>query len=190
LLSYAAALRPSSVSELSAVSAGCGTRSAFDADFFGAAFFAAGFLTGSATACGPDSSPAGLHPAYPERAIDFIEREHLPGQILNTSLGAYLYWTAGRPVYSDSRSIPFVPQILRLSGLMRSSPSAWQREAERYNVTTLLVPLGERFRLREFCNNDVWAPVYLDEVSAIFIRRRAETEGLIKRLQIDCGILA
>jgi tetratricopeptide (TPR) repeat protein len=40
--------------------------------------------------------------------------------------------------------------------------------------------------LRRFCDAENWRPVYLDEASAVFLRRRPETESIIQRLQINC----
>jgi tetratricopeptide (TPR) repeat protein len=67
----------------------------------------------------------------------------------------------------------------------------WQREAERYNIHTIILPLA-RFQtwgaaLRPFCRSADWRPVYLDEISAVFVRRTPETEDLIRRLQVDCS---
>lgn len=40
--------------------------------------------------------------------------------------------------------------------------------------------------LREFCASTNWRPVYLDEVSVVFVRRQPETEDLIRRFEVDC----
>jgi hypothetical protein len=71
--------------------------------------------------------------------------------------------------------------------------SEWQREAEHYNINTSFVPLG-RYNglhlfpvLRRFCASDLGPPVYLDEVAAVFVRRRPENEDLIARLGIQCA---
>jgi hypothetical protein len=41
--------------------------------------------------------------------------------------------------------------------------------------------------LRQSCASAAWRPVYLDEVSAVFVRVRPENEGVIARLQIQCA---
>jgi len=85
--------------------------------------------------------------------------------------------------------------MLRSGWLKASAPDTpqWKQEVERYNINVLLIPIG-RFGalqffpvLKHFCESDLWRPVYLDEVSVVFIRRRPETEALIRRLQVNCS---
>ncbi len=140
----------------------------------------------------------GLSWWYPERAVDFLQREKLPANIFNTyTLGGYLTWRlfpAYRD-YIDGRAIPFGSQLFfRAYELSVDPPDSpvWQQEAETRGINTIIVPLG-RYQgmtlfpqLGAFCRGPSWRPVYLDEVSAIFVRRTPETAALIDRLQIDC----
>ena len=136
---------------------------------------------------------------FPEGAAAFIERENIPGQIFNSySEGGFFTWRLGTKYrdYIDGRGSPFgmdlVERNVRLMGSLPDSPD-WQQEAERYDINAIIVPLGryqalEQFPfLPEFCASASWQPVYLDETSAVFVRRRPETESLIQRLKIDCG---
>lgn len=140
---------------------------------------------------------AGLCWWFPERAAAFIEREKIPGEIFNAySQGGYLLWRLGpqRRDYIDGRAIPFGPgAFLHQAQLLDSPPDsgAWQAEAERYNINIILLPLN-RFQseltyLRNFCNSVNWKPVYLDEISGVFVRRVPETEELIRRSGMDCS---
>jgi hypothetical protein len=94
--------------------------------------------------------------------------------------------------YSDARTIPFGPAVLEQLGWLAALPpeaTAWQRVTERHDINAVLAvrgPLG--FRLPEFCASSRWIPVYLDEVSAVFVRRRPENEEL-NRLRIDCNTI-
>ena len=141
----------------------------------------------------------GLSWWFPERAATFLERENIPAQIFNTyNEGGYFTWRLGSKYldYVDGRAIPFGPELVeRNSKLLATSPESpeWQREAEHYNINAILVPLG-RYNglhlfpvLRQFCGSEDWPPVYLDEVSAVFVRRRPENEDLIARLRIQCA---
>jgi tetratricopeptide (TPR) repeat protein len=63
---------------------------------------------------------------------------------------------------------------------------AWQQAADHYGINALLVS-GDWEQLRSSCTSDAWPPVYIDENSAIFVRRTPAAEGLIERLKIDCA---
>ncbi len=141
----------------------------------------------------------GLSWWFPQRAAAFVEDEHISGKIFNSyNEGGYLVWRLGPEYldYIDGRAIPFGPQLFeRNAQLMTTPPDSreWQQEVDHFGINTILVPLG-RYNglnlfpvLREFCANAAWTPVYLDEVSAIFVRQTLKNEGLIKRFQVDCA---
>lgn len=146
-----------------------------------------------------ESFGTGLSWWFPERAASFIEQQQLPGRLFNSAEeGGYLSFRLGPKFvdYVDSRDIPFGTDLLIRSSRLRALPPdspTWKDEGDRYDINVIVLPIG-RFQalqffpmLKEFCNSDLWRPVYLDEVSVIFLRRRPETEGLIQRLQIDCA---
>jgi tetratricopeptide (TPR) repeat protein len=136
---------------------------------------------------------------FPQGGAEFIERENLPGQIFNTyNEGGYFTWKLGAQHrdYIDGRAIPFGPTVLQhenqLLGASLDSPQ-WQQEADRYDINTILFPLGNEIpfaRLKDLCNSRDWRPVYLDEVSMVFVRRKPETEDLIRRLEVNCATAA
>ncbi len=140
---------------------------------------------------------AGLSWWYPERALTFIERERLPGNLFNGWVtGGYLIWRLPQyPDFIDSRGQPFDGEVNATdSELAQQGPdsAAWQEAASKWGISTIIVPVGridgyEYFpKLREFCESQSWRPVYMDEVSAVFLRRRPETQALVDRLRIDC----
>jgi hypothetical protein len=56
----------------------------------------------------------GLSWWYPERAVEFLQREKLPGNVFNGySLGGFLTWRLFPEYrdYIDSRALPFGPQL-------------------------------------------------------------------------------
>ncbi len=141
---------------------------------------------------------AGLGSWFPQQAAEFIEREQLSGEIFNTyAEGGYLDWKLGpqRRVYIDGRAIPFgLPLLERHDELLKSSPDSdiWEQEVRRYNINTVILPLARNdgiqlVRLQDFCSSKRWRPVYLDETSAVFVRRSPQTEGLIQRFPVDCA---
>ncbi len=135
---------------------------------------------------------------FPERAFQFVEREKLPANIFNSySLGGYQTWRLFPEYrdYIDSRAVPFGSELFfqayELSVEPPESP-AWQQEADARNINTIVVPLARYDgialfpKLRAFCASQAWRPVYMDEVSAVFLRRTPQTAALVDRLQIDC----
>ncbi len=141
---------------------------------------------------------AGLGWWFPERAADFIERENLPGEIFNTyDEGSYLTWKLGpkRRDYIDGRDTLFsVSRMHKAGQLLQLSPDSetWQQEADRYNINTIILPLArfdgvQLLQLKGFCDSRSWRPVYLDEISAVFVRRTPQTEALIQRFPVDCA---
>ncbi len=160
-----------------------------------------GMVTDTAYRSGSNlvSFGTGLSWWFPQKAADFVERENLPGNIFSTgSEGAFMAWRLGPRYkdYIDGRAIPFGTELMLRSGRLKASEPdsvGWQKEAARYNINVILVPIGRYGALqffpvlRQFCDNPVWQPVYLDEVSAVFLRRTPETKPLISRLQIDCA---
>jgi tetratricopeptide (TPR) repeat protein len=142
----------------------------------------------------------GLSWWFPERAAAFIERENIPGRIFNSyNEGGYFAWRLGSKYrdYVDGRAIPFGPRLVeRNRELMATPPDSpeWLHEAEQYGINAMLIPLGRYSGLRlfpvlpQFCASKAWRPVYLDEVSAVFVRVTAENEDLIARLQIQCAV--
>ncbi len=133
----------------------------------------------------------------PHRAVEFVQRENLPGEIYNTyNEGGYLLWMLGpqRRDYLDGRAIPFGTELFHHEAeLMQNSLDSdrWKSESEHYNINTIILPLnrfeGALAAVKNFCESTGWATVYLDEVSAIFVRRTPQTEELIKRAQVNCA---
>lgn len=141
---------------------------------------------------------SGLATWFPERAAAFIERENLPRNLFNDyNLGGYVTWRlASYPDYIDGRALPFGDQLFfrayRLSTDPPGSP-LWRDESSARGIHTLLVSLAGYAgvaafpQLRAFCNSPDWSPVYLDEVSAVFLRNQPETQDLARRLRLDCS---
>jgi tetratricopeptide (TPR) repeat protein len=139
----------------------------------------------------------GLSWWFPQRAAEFIVRENLPAEVFTAyDEGGYLVWKLGpeRRDYMDGRDTLFgVPRIQHLDKLMQASPDSdlWKEEASRYNINTVIFAIGrfdgiQLVRLQDWCASRLWQPVYLDEVSAVFVRRQAETEELMRRFPVSC----
>jgi len=141
---------------------------------------------------------AGLCSWFPERAAEFIVREKLPPEILNTyAAGGFLTWALGpeRRIYIDGRDTLYgTAHVARHSELMFSAPDSqtWQDETSRYNINTVVIALARADGLqpalvRGLCGSPVWKPVYVDERAAVFVRQSPENEELIRRFPVSCA---
>ena len=158
--------------------------------------FAAAVLAGGAVFWGavpgyppPLEMAAGLGTAVPVEAMDFLEREDLPGRIYdyNSGYGSYLVWRLF-PKYQDSfdsRLIPF-----GASGFGHAEPrpaiatsAALYEWAARNQVNMILLSMVVP-PVPQLCGAADWSLVYRDTKAAIMLRRWAATEKFIRRLQI------
>ncbi len=134
---------------------------------------------------------------FPERAAEFLRREKIPGNVFNAyDLGGYLAFRIGPEYldYADGRYIPFGPGILLLTNHLMASPpdsSDWDAEVSRHDINLAIFSLSrfgqlESAPLAAFCSSRNWRPVYLDEVSVIFLRIRPRNEPWLNRFTLDC----
>ncbi len=141
---------------------------------------------------------AGLCQWFPKGAAEFIQRESVPGEILNTyAAGGYAAWSLGpgRRVYIDGRDTLYgPPHLATLTELEYASPDAkvWQDETARYNINAVILALTRYdgvppVLLYNFCNSSQWSPVYFDERSAVFVRRSTGNAALIQRFPVNCA---
>jgi tetratricopeptide (TPR) repeat protein len=135
---------------------------------------------------------------FPERAMEFLEREKLPANLFHDyNVGGYLNWRVGEhyPDFADGRYIPFAGEIfLKQRSLLAASPDSllWQTSADRWNINTIVLSLSRyaglnAYPLVEYCHSKTLSPVYADDVSIIFVRNKSEYADLLGGLRIDCG---
>jgi tetratricopeptide (TPR) repeat protein len=138
----------------------------------------------------------GLSWWFPERALNFIQRERLPGRLYHDyNLGGWVMWRLwpGYQVYIDGRAQPYTPQILiednALAGWKPGSPE-WRAFLDRWGINTVLLSLarhqGTRLTPAEFCAAPDFRLVYLDEVSGIWMRATPQNQPWIGRLAVPC----
>jgi tetratricopeptide (TPR) repeat protein len=135
---------------------------------------------------------------FPEKAMAFLEREHLPVNIFHDyNLGGYLTVRIGQtyPDFADGRFVPFAPQVFfEQKALMSAAPDSpiWQQAGQHWNINTLIFSLSRyaglgAYPLAAYCHSDAWKPVYADDVSIIFLRNRPEYAALSNRMSFDCA---
>src|ERR1035438_8371954 len=133
---------------------------------------------------------------FPSRAAAFIRNQQLPGNIFEDyELGGYEAWSLG-PKYADFIDGRGVNPDLTIEqfNLYSEDPdsAAWQSEADRWKLNVLLVSTAGLRGLRnldayKFCQSAEWRPIYMDDVSMVFLRNTQDNSPWIQRLQIDCS---
>jgi tetratricopeptide (TPR) repeat protein len=93
----------------------------------------------------------------------------------------------------DGRALPFHEVVIEQRALLTQSPdsTAWQEEADKRGINTLIFPLARHWGLpgsvlRQFCSSHFWTPVYLDEVAIVLLRNRPENQAWLQRLAVNC----
>lgn len=159
---------------------------------------AAELSTGRYYAWRADTASFGLGVSwwFPERAIDFILREHLPGRIYSDyNLGGWLMWRLypSQKVYIDGRAQPFTPDVfLEEQDLLAASPDSptWQETFDRRDISTVVLSLarygGYRVSPAALCGSARYRLVYLDEVSGVWLRVKPENQWWLDRLGYSC----
>jgi tetratricopeptide (TPR) repeat protein len=134
---------------------------------------------------------------FPERAMDVLEREHLPANLFHPyDMGGFLTFRVGEKYsdFADGRFIPFAGSLFLEQKELSSAPpdsATWKKAADRWNINTIVFSLSRyaglgSFPLDAYCNSTTWKPVYLDDVSILFVRNRPEYAELLSRLTIRC----
>lgn len=119
---------------------------------------------------------------YPVKAAEFIKAQKLPANVFNQyTLGGFTAWWLGPEykTYTDGRAIPFgADLLLRQQELLGASPddALWTQEIAQHNINTAFFSIARyaglsNAPLRAFCDSKEWSLGYLDEVSAVFVRK-------------------
>ncbi|HSC46219.1 MAG TPA: tetratricopeptide repeat protein [Candidatus Acidoferrum sp.] len=137
---------------------------------------------------------------FPEKAMAFLEREHLPANLFHDyNVGGYLTFRVGEtyPDFADGRFIPFAKDVFfEQRTLLAAAPDSpvWQQASRRWNINTIIFSLSRYaglggYPLAAFCHSNDWKPVYADDVSIIFLRDRPEYAAQLARLALNCDRL-
>jgi tetratricopeptide (TPR) repeat protein len=138
---------------------------------------------------------------FPERAMDFLEKEHLPTNLFHSyTMGGFLTWRVGEkyPDFADGRFVPFAGALFNEQNELSAAPpdsATWLKSADRWNINTMVFSLSRyaglgTFPLSDYCQSKEWKPVYIDSVSLLAVRNRPEYADLLRRLTVPCGTAA
>ncbi len=122
----------------------------------------------------------------------FIE-QRLRGPIFNNyDIGSYLifYLFPAEKVFVDNRpeaySVPFMKDVYVR---MQEDESVWKEYSERYRLNVIyfyrhdMTPWAQPFLIRRI-DDKAWAPVFVDSVAIIFVRRTAANAAVIRQYEL------
>lgn len=124
--------------------------------------------------------------SYPEKAIDFIQKKNICGNIFNDpAIGHYFTWRCfpERTVFLDGR-FDFPDRFLSHYYL----PELWPKISERYLIDYALLGHGRAPDLvgliRMLYLNKDWVLVYYDEIAAVFVRDLPKNREIIEKFRV------
>lgn len=129
--------------------------------------------------------------AYPVKAANFVDAANPGGQMFNEpSDGGYLIWRfyPQRKVFFDGRWEVYGDSFFENFKMLCSDPRLFEKYAAakgtRYVILPHSIPHEERL-IKYMIGSPLWAAVYFDEVSVVFVRNIPENADVIGRHKID-----
>lgn len=142
--------------------------------------------------------------SVPEAAVDFIEKNKLPGNMFNDyGYGGYLTWKLypWKKNFIDTRSLN-ITTMTEYDWIIRAAPFAeevnpsalntplWQRLLTHYKINFMLLSLFDVFGevmplVSEILENDSWVPIYYDPISLVLIKNTPENNQLIQNHKVS-----
>jgi hypothetical protein len=123
---------------------------------------------------------------FPEGAIRFLDDHSVGGNMYNSyEFGGYLLWRSfpQRKVYIDGRSDIYTDLLMEQRKL---SILGFEKLVEKYNINYLIMSFSESTS-RYVNPNPVFgqelALVWFDDVSMVYLKRKAENSALINRYE-------
>ncbi len=141
--------------------------------------------------------------SVPERAVDFIEKNHLSGNIYNDfGFGGYIAWrlypwkktfgdsrSLNSTVVAESRWILMAKESIRNKQLPEGKIPLWERLLDHYNVNIILLDTIDVVGtvppvILLLLEHDKWVPVHIDLISVVFVRDTETNKEIIKRFRV------
>lgn len=141
--------------------------------------------------------------SVPQGAVDFIERERIPGNIFNDfGFGGYLTWRLypWKKNFVDTRSLNRTAVVeygwiwdatesIRNKKLPEGKTPLWKRLLDHYEVNFIFLDtIGVQGSvpplLLILLEDSTWAPVYSDLISVIFVKNTVKNREIIQKYGI------
>lgn len=131
--------------------------------------------------------------SHPEKAVDFIEKNRIKGNILNDfSSGAYLIWRLfpEKKVFIDGRTELYGPEFFKLYKKAFNNKKALKEVTKKYDINCILVTYVSNLRIPgsvlKFLNEGKgWVLVYVDNSASVFIKNTNENKVIIEKFDVS-----
>jgi len=134
----------------------------------------------------------GLEPKNSLSAEFFLENK-IQGPILNNyDIGSYLifYLFPKYRVFVDNRPEAYSSDFFQKIYIpMQESENEWQKQDKIYNFNAIFfsrndaTPWGQNFLISRV-NDQLWAPVFVDQYTIIFLKRNSQNQKIIEKFAI------
>jgi hypothetical protein len=138
----------------------------------------------------------------PVDAVDFIEKNRLPGNILNSHpYGGYVTWRLypWKKTFIDTRWLNYTLQSeyawmtgavesISENGLPKDKRPLWKRLLDHYNINFILFDTLDVYGnvpklLLTLAGDDEWVPVYCEPIAIIFVKNTHENHNIIEKFR-------
>lgn len=139
----------------------------------------------------------------PEAAVNFIEKNRLPGKILNSSAyGGYLTWRLypWKKIFIDTRWLNYTlqseyawimsaVQSINNKELPEGKKPLWKRLLDHYNINFVLFDTIDVYGsapklILSLAEDEEWVPIYCEPIAVIFIRNTQENHDIIEKFRL------
>lgn len=145
--------------------------------------------------------------SVPEAAVDFIERNHLSGNMLNEyGYGGYITWRLypWKKTFLDSRSLNITVRTeygwiytateYAEEVTPKSKTPLWIRLLNHYKINFILLPVVDLYGqipplMFKLAESDKWIPVHCASISVIFVRNNDYNRAIIDRYKLSKDII-
>ncbi len=145
--------------------------------------------------------------SVPEKAVDFIEKNNLPGNMFNDyGYGGYIAWRLyPKKTFIDSRSLnktvmneaKWVENAYeKVAGIKTRNEQTplWEAILRHYNFNYIVVPYIDIYNsvvnlVFELIGREDWRPIYIDKISVVFIKNSPENKDIIAKYGIEDTVM-
>ncbi|MBI5632391.1 MAG: hypothetical protein HZA15_02800 [Nitrospirae bacterium] len=141
--------------------------------------------------------------SVPEKAVDFIEKNNLQGNMFNDhGYGGYLAWRLyPKKTFIDTRSLNITVMheygwvataVTKVEGIRTKNEQTplWEAILRHYKINYIFLATSTTYGsvmpvVLELTAGDEWVPIYMDTLSIIFIKDKYENREIIAKFRID-----